>query len=142
MVSQGKEFPETCTVMRGFVVNFTDDVKVRGLPSVLPNIPSPLVPPWKSPTCAQQGQAKSQCPEFLLHIKVQSSQDLANLACVSSFSPLLCCGVQAPSCVRTAMATWLLRPCGYGEGHESTQYECRSHFIYERYTFQFLLLFI
>ena len=73
MVARGKHFPETHTGSGGSVVNFINDVKLGGSS---PDFQYPIsihITIEKVHSCLQQGQDKGHCPEFLLHIRVQSS---------------------------------------------------------------------
>ena len=75
-----------------------DDVQLRSFPAWLPSVPSPSVSPWKMSNrvfsrARMKAPAQSSCSIF----KSSPVQHLASVACVSYYSPLLCCGIQAPS---------------------------------------------
>ena len=61
--------------------------------------------PWKKSSCPQQGQDKCQCPEFLLHFKVESFGARRQL--LSGFRP-----IQVASWLLPVLASLLDPACG------------------------------
>ena len=65
-----------------FQVNFTDDVKLRGLPSWLLNVPSHSVPLKKSNLVFNRARMKATSQSFCSILKSSPVQDLASLMSV------------------------------------------------------------
>ena len=66
--------------------------KIKGLPSLLPNDPSPSISPWtKSSLVLSKAKTKASFQSFCSIFKNSPVQHPASLACVSSCSPLLGC---------------------------------------------------
>ena len=89
----------------GSVVWFIDDVQLRTFPSWCPNIPSLFVLPYKrSNLVFNKARIKATAQSLCYMFKYSPVQCQASLVCVSSCSPLLCCGIQPPSW--RPWATW------------------------------------
>ena len=74
----------------------------------------------KIQSCLQCGNTKANVQSFCSILNFSPVQHAANLACVPSCNPLMCCGMQAPAwslCVQSTgpWVTWLLEPYGHGE---------------------------
>ena len=114
VVSKGKEFTETHMGKCGSVVWFIDDVQLRGFPSLLPNVPSTSVWPWKKFNVVfSRPRLKATSQSLCSILKYSPIQHPASLACVPSCSPLLCLGHWGSLLETighmTAKAMWLLR---------------------------------